>query len=95
MNVSFFIAKRLRFKGNVAMISIAVSFLVMIIAVAVSTGFRSEIRSGLSAITGDIRLVPPGMNVMDSDLPVDSSPAYLPHVQDMKGVEAVVPVAKM
>lgn len=93
MNVSFFIAKRLRFKGNVAMISIAVSFLVMIIAVAVSTGFRSEIRSGLSAITGDIRLVPPGMNVMDSDLPVDSSPAYLPYVQDMKGVEAVVPVA--
>ena len=93
MNVSFFIAKRLRFKGNVAMISIAVSFLVMIIAVAVSTGFRSEIRLGLSAITGDIRLVPPGMNVMDSDLPVESSPAYLPYVQDMTGVEAVVPVA--
>ena len=40
MDVSYFIGGKIRFKGKMAMISIAVSFLVMIVAVAVSDGFR-------------------------------------------------------
>ena len=51
MDVSWFIASRLRFKGKVAMVCIAVSFLVMIIAVTVSSGFRKEIRTELSGVT--------------------------------------------
>ena len=93
MDASLFIAKRLRFKGRIAMVSIAVSFLVMIIAVSVSSGFRREIRSGLSSISGDVRLVPPTMNVLDADYPIDRSPAYLPYVENVKGVDHIVPVA--
>ena len=93
MDVSFFIARRLRFKGNIAMVSIAVSFLVMIIAVAVSSGFRNEIRSGLSAVTGDVRITPVGMNVLDETSPIERTPQYLPYLEDVKGIEAIIPVA--
>ena len=92
MDASFFIAGRLRFRGNIAVISIAVSFLVMIIAVSVSSGFRHEVRNGLSDMSGDIRLMPPEMNYLDENEPIESDPAYLPYVQDAKGVKSVAPV---
>ncbi len=53
-----FISRKLRFKGNVAAVAIAVSFLVIIVAVAVSSGFRHEIRDGVAAMVGDIRITP-------------------------------------
>ncbi len=93
MDASLFIARRLRFKGNIAMISIAVSFFVMIIAVSVSSGFRKEIRSGLSVISGDVQMVPPAMNVLDENSPVESDAEYLSHVKDIQGIEHVVPTA--
>ena len=92
MDASFFISRRLRFKGKIAMMSIAVSFLVMIIAVAVSSGFRHEVRNGISSVWGDIQLLPLNMNVLDEASPIESDPAYLPHIQSMNGVEDVVPV---
>lgn len=93
MDASLFIAKRLRFKGKIAVVSIAVSFLVMIIAVSVSSGFRHEIRAGLSSVSGDVRLVPPTMNVLDENDPIDRHPSYLPYIENVKGVRAIVPVA--
>jgi lipoprotein-releasing system permease protein len=92
MDVSYFIARRLRFKGRMAVISIAVSFLVMIIAVSVSSGFRHEIRNGLAAISGDVQLAPPDLNVMDSSQPVESNPSYLDKVISTEGVDRVIPV---
>ena len=53
-----FISRKLRFKGDVAAVAIAVSFLVIIVAVAVSSGFRHEIRDGVAATVGDIRITP-------------------------------------
>lgn len=91
MDASFFIAGRLRFRGNIAVISIAVSFLVMIIAVSVSSGFRHEVRNGLSEMSGDIRLMPPAMNYLDENEPIESDPAYLPYVQDVQGVRSIEP----
>ncbi len=93
MDASFFIARRLRFKGGIAMASIAVSFLVMIIAVAVSSGFRREIRSGLSSVSGDIQLMPPAMNFLDENSPVESDAAYIPYIREVEGVTHVVPAA--
>ncbi|MBQ7811816.1 MAG: ABC transporter permease [Bacteroidales bacterium] len=92
MDASLFIARRLRFKGSIAMTCIAISFLVMIVAVAVSSGFRHEIRNGLSAVTGDIRITPPDRNVMDEGRPIESDPAYLPYIEGVDVVEKVVPV---
>ena len=91
MDASFFIAGRLRFKGNIAVISIAVSFLVMIIAVAVSSGFRHEVRNGLSSMSGDVRLMPPTMSYLDENEPIESDPAYLPYVQEVQGVRSIEP----
>ena len=87
MDASYFIAGRLRFKGRIAMVSIAISFLVMIIAASVSSGFRSEIRSGLSQLSGDIQLVPPSMNILDGESVLE----YLEHVREVEGIESMMP----
>lgn len=92
MDVSYFISKRLRFKGKIVMTSISVSFLVMIIAVAVSSGFREEIRRGLSSLSGDIQLAPSTMNVLDENTPIEIAPDYLPYIEEVDGVESIVPV---
>ena len=92
MDESLFISSRLRFKGNIAMTSIAISFLVMIIAVAVSSGFRNEIRGGISSVSGDIQLQPLNMNLLDSASPVEKDASYIPYIRQMEGVSEVIPV---
>ena len=92
MDASLFISRRLRFKGGIAMVCVAVSFLVMIIAVSVSSGFRNEIRKGVSSISGDIQLTPPNLNVLDSSRPVERNPAYLPYILKVDEVHSVNPV---
>ena len=92
MDASFFIAGRLRFKGNIAMICIAVSFLVMIIAVSVSSGFRHAIRSGLSDVSGDIRITPATLSVLDESLPIEADAAYRPYIEEVEGVSEIRPV---
>ena len=92
MDPSLFISRRLRFKGRIVMTSIAVSFLVMIIAVSVSSGFRHEIRAGISSISGDIQLMPLNMNFMNEASPVESNASYIPYVSEIDGVESVIPV---
>lgn len=92
MDASFFIAGRLRFRRRLVTASIAVSFLVMIVAVSISSGFRHEIRDGLSGVVGDIQLTPPDQNVLDESSPIDRNADYLPSVLEVKGVKEVVPV---
>lgn len=91
MDASFFIAGRLRFKGKIAMVCIAVSFLVIIIAVAVSSGYRHEIRQGLSALSGDVLLSGPDRNIFNEEAPIEASPAYLPYVEKIPSVSDIVP----
>ena len=91
MNTTFFISRRLRFKGGLAMVCIAVSYLVMIIAVSVSNGFRSEIRGGLSALSGDVQITPPDLNVLDQSRPIEADASYIPYIQDIDAVAAVTP----
>lgn len=91
MDASYFIAGRLRFKGSIAMVSIAISFLVMIIAASVSSGFRSEIRSGISQLSGDIQLVPPSMNILDGESVLEYDASYLEHVREVDGIESMMP----
>ena len=73
-----------------AAIAIAVSFLVIIVAVAVSSGFRHEIRDGVAAMVGDIRITP--YTSGDSD-PVPM-PLHLPEedaIRNLPGVSALEP----
>ena len=92
MDASRFIASRLRFKGKIAVASVAVSFFIMIVAVAISSGFRREIRIGVSSISGDISLTPSALNYVDEQDPVNAAPAYLSELEALSGVKAVTPV---
>ncbi len=92
MNAPSFIAKKLRFKGKIAMVSIAISFFVMIIAVSVSSGFRREIRSGIASVSGDIQLTPADMNYIGEESPVSSRPPSLEAITASQGVKSVDPV---
>ena len=89
MDVSIFIASRLRFKGRMAMVCIAISFLVMIIAVSVSSGFRTEIRDGLSGLSGDIQVTPVDMNYIGGTSPVGRYPSWLDDVASLEGVDEI------
>ena len=70
MNPARFISERLKFQGGIATVSVAISFLVIIIAVAVTAGFRTEMKKSITAISGDIQLTSPDMNYMSEDSPV-------------------------
>ena len=92
MEASRFVARRLRFKGKTAMVSIAVSFLVMILAQSISAGFRSEIRKGVAAVSGDVQLVPSEMNAIGEDNPVSISQSFRGKIDSLRGVAETVPV---
>ena len=86
MKAEGFIASRLRFKGKLATVAIAVSFLVMILSLAIAGGFRQQIRKGISAVAGDIMLT--GTN----NQPVDLNLSYLDRLRTIKGVRSLEPV---
>lgn len=92
MNAPSFIAGKLRFKGKIAMVSIAISFLVMILAVSVSSGFRHEIRSGVASISGDIQLTSADMNYISEDSSVSAVPPSLGAIDSVRGVRSIIPV---
>ena len=48
MNNTLFIASRLKYRRKIVTVSIAISYIVMIVAMAVSSGFRHEVRNALS-----------------------------------------------
>ena len=92
MNLPFFIARRLSYKGRLVTAAVAVSFLVVIIAVAVSAGFRHEIREGISKMAGDVLLTSPDFNYLDEKSPLSVNQSYLPKLDSLEGVEKVCPV---
>ncbi len=86
-----FIASRIDFKVKMAVISLTVSFLVIILSLTISAGFRKQIREGVSSLTGDIQLTSPSANSYTNDVWVNSEPDFLPGLKEIKGVEAVTP----
>ena len=93
MSADRFIARKLKFQGKLAAVSIAVSFLVIIVAVAVSSGFRYAVRDGVSTLTGDIRIARSTAVASEGNEPI---PARLPSEKDilsLPGVRSIRPVA--
>ncbi|MGM9748305.1 MAG: hypothetical protein ACI3ZN_05860, partial [Candidatus Cryptobacteroides sp.] len=91
MNLSYYIARRIKFKGVLSVVSIAVSYMVMIIAVAVSSGFRNEIRNGIAEISGDVQILPIGLTIAGEGQPISLDAAYLPDIKNIDGVSEIVP----
>lgn len=91
MTNTFFIASRLRYKRRIVTISIAISYIIMIVAVAVSSGFRVEVRDALSQMGGDVQLCPSNLNFLDEAQPINSNPSYIEKIRQIKEVESVQP----
>ena len=73
------------------MVSIAISFFVMILSVSISSGFRNEIRDGISSISGDIQITPVNLNYFDESSPIEKDPSYLSELESIPGVEDISP----
>ena len=91
MRAEGFIARRLRVKEKMAVVAIAISFFVIIIAVAISAGFRREIRGGVSAVTGDVLLTDAAADLTGGADPV-RTPSCLKDLEGVRGVESIEPV---
>ena len=63
----------------------------MIVAVAVSSGFRSQVRDALSQMGGDVQLCPANQNFLDEAQPINSNPPYMEQLKQIKSVESVSP----
>jgi lipoprotein-releasing system permease protein len=83
-----FISRKLTFQGNVAAVAIAVSFFVIIVAVAVSSGFRHQIREGVAAMAGDVTISPFPSGTDDPE----SLPVHLPEEEEILALPGVVDI---
>ena len=72
--------------------AIAVSFFVIIVAVAVSSGFRHTIREGVAAMTGDIRIAP-YVSTKGEPVPVPRTLPSEAKILSIPGVKEITPVA--
>lgn len=92
MKVEGFIAGRLRFKGRMAAIATAISFFVIIIAVAVSTGFGKEIRGSISAVSGDVILSASKADLLSGKYSVPKESPEYDALKEIKGIKSITPV---
>ena len=81
----------MKFQGKAAMVTIAVASFVIIIAVAVSGGFRHELRKGVASLAGDILITSPYMNFIGEDHPVTLGEELETAIGSMPGVDHIVP----
>ncbi len=81
----------MKFQGKAAMVTIAVASFVIIIAVAVSGGFRHELRKGVASLAGDIQITSPYMNFIGEDHPVTLGEELETAIGSMPEVDHIVP----
>ena len=104
MRVNLFIAKILRKGGvkegrfgksnsGIAGISIAISMIVMILAIAISDGFKKEIKLKASGFSGELIMHTPGVDMTTSLYPVDTRYNYLEDIKSRREVDALYPFA--
>lgn len=92
MNVVRFISSKIKFSGKIAVISVSVSFFVIIIAIAISAGFRNEIRNGVSDLMGDVFLSPVSNDFLSGSYPLPEKMSYNDEILSIKGVKSITPV---
>lgn len=79
--------------NKIAVISVAVSFAVMIVAVSVLAGFKAEISSKITGFMGGAALVMPGQSPFNETYPFSGNLSYCDKLKNVDGVTAVCPVA--
>lgn len=101
MQAARFIASRLadgngrisRTSNTIAWVSVCLSVAVMIIAVSVVAGFKSEIRGRVAGFMGSLMLVQPGQSPINEHYPFSEGLSYVDKVRKVPGVTSVSGVA--
>jgi len=86
------VSGRITFKGRMARISVALSFFVVTLSVAVSAGFRKEIRNGLSEMAGDVRLTSDAPDLWSGTSPFNPDSSSLGDILSVEGVRSATTV---
>ena len=73
------------------MVTIAIASFIMILSVAVSSGFRKELRNGIASISGDIRLTSPDLNYINESSPIRSDASYMASLDSLEEISSIVP----
>ena len=85
---SSLLASRISFKGKSVTLSVAVSFLVTIIAICIASGFRNAIHDALADISGDIIVKPAGY-AADRSITIPADSLLSAEIAGVKGVKEV------
>ena len=100
MNTGLFIAKRLYSEGSdkkkiskpivsIAVIGIALGMAVMILSVAIVTGFKSEIREKIIGFGSHIRIVNHDTNTSFETVPVEKKQPFYPGLDSISGIKHI------
>ena len=101
MRVERFIASRLsegdgrlsRSSNTIAWVSVALSMVVMIVAIAVVAGFKAEIRARATGFMGSVMLVQPGQSPINEHYPFSENLSYRERLASAPGITGVSGVA--
>ncbi len=100
MNTEFFIAKRLTFEKEsknsfsrpiikIALIGIALGLAVMLVSVAVVTGFKKEIRNKVIGFGSDIQIVNFDANLSYETIPISKNQDFYPSIDTIAGIRHI------
>jgi len=102
LNLPFFIAKRITFNSKrtfsklivrIAILGIMLGLAVMILAVAIVKGFKSEIREKVRGFAGDIQIVKYDLNTSFENSPFNINPATLKTIEKYPEIAYAQPFA--
>ena len=95
MNLNLFIAKKIKTSSSnaIACASVAISILVMFMAIVISDGFKKEIKATSVGFSGEVFLIAPGQDITNHLYPIGGRPSYIDKVKGIKGVKSVNEVA--
>lgn len=104
MNFNFFLARKIGSRADatghlsrtgtiISVVSVAVSIAVIVVATAVSNGFRKEIGGKARGFSGDAVLEPVGGDISNADKPLEAPLSYIDELGKLPFVEQVSPVS--
>ena len=95
MNLNLYIAKKIKTSSNntIACASVAISILVMFMAMVISDGFKREIKEASVGFSGEVFLLSPGQDITNQLYPISGRPSYIDKIHSLKGIESVNDVA--
>ena len=100
MNTELFVAKRLFTENSsekkiskpivsIAIVGVALGMAVMILSVAIITGFKSEIRNKMIGFGSHIQIINHDTNLSYETTPVNKNHSFYPHLDTVQGIKHI------